>query len=90
MANNLNINKVVYGQTILLDLTEDTVTSENLAMGIIAHDKSGARIVGTMSGGTNPILFSTQVNENNNYDYRIMTSIFNLSDSYFIAEAGEV
>ena len=43
-----NINKVVYGNTTLIDLTTDTLTSANqLASGIVAHDRSGATITGT-------------------------------------------
>lgn len=44
---NKNINKVVYGTTVLVDLTEDTVTAGSLAQGYTAHDKSGALITGT-------------------------------------------
>lgn len=42
------VNKVEYAGKVLLDLTEDTVTQENLLAGAIAHDRSGRRIVGTM------------------------------------------
>lgn len=47
------VNKVEYAGKVLLDLTEDTVTEENLLAGVTAHDSSGQRIVGTMetSGG---------------------------------------
>lgn len=47
------VNKVEYAGKVLLDLTEDTVTEENLLAGATAHDSSGQRIVGTMtqSGG---------------------------------------
>ena len=41
------INKVIYGGNTLIDLTGDTVTPEQLAKGITAHDKSGAVITGT-------------------------------------------
>ena len=41
------INKVVYGGDVLIDLTGDTVTAEQLAKGATAHDKSGAKITGT-------------------------------------------
>ena len=41
------INKVVYGQTVLLDLTSDTVTAEHLDSGYTAHDANGAVITGT-------------------------------------------
>ena len=45
------INKVVYSGNTLIDLTQDTVTPETLAEGATAHNASGERIVGTMSGG---------------------------------------
>lgn len=41
------INKVIYGGNTLIDLTGDTVTADQLAKGITAHDKSGAVITGT-------------------------------------------
>lgn len=41
------INKVVYGNNTLIDLTADTVDAEHLAQGYTAHDKSGATITGT-------------------------------------------
>lgn len=45
------INKVVYGTTILVDLTNDTVTADTLAEGYTAHDKQGNVIIGTMVSG---------------------------------------
>lgn len=42
------VNKVIYGTTVLVDLTEDTVTSENLLVGATAHDSSGQQIIGTL------------------------------------------
>lgn len=44
------VNKVVYGDTTLIDLTADTVTADKLSQGYTAHDKSGALITGTMTG----------------------------------------
>ena len=44
---NENINKVVYGTTTLIDLTNDTVTSEQLYKGSTAHSASGEQITGT-------------------------------------------
>lgn len=41
------INKVIFGGDVLIDLTGDTVTPEQLAKGATAHDKSGAPITGT-------------------------------------------
>ncbi len=48
------VNKIEYAGKVLLDLTEDTVTEDQLLEGATAHDSSGQRIVGTMkqsSGG---------------------------------------
>lgn len=44
---NLNKNKVIYGEDVLIDLTGDSVTPADLAKGVTAHDKSGAQITGT-------------------------------------------
>ena len=41
------VNKVIYGETTLLDLTSDTVTAANLCNGVTAHDKAGEKITGT-------------------------------------------
>ena len=43
-----NVNKVVYGGKVLIDLTEDTVSPDTLLTGTTAHDRSGASIIGTM------------------------------------------
>lgn len=42
----MGVNKVVFGNQILVDLTTDTVTPENLLKGITAYDKTGSLIVG--------------------------------------------
>ena len=47
----MGVNKVVVAGTTKLDLTEDTVTSDKLASGVTAHDKSGESIVGTIEEG---------------------------------------
>ena len=49
MANN----KVIYGNTVLIDLTADTVTADKLASGITAHDKAGEKITGTNTNDAN-------------------------------------
>ncbi|MBP5596196.1 MAG: hypothetical protein J6Y02_12495 [Pseudobutyrivibrio sp.] len=41
------INKVVFGNQTLIDLTADTITPADLANGVTAHDASGAAITGT-------------------------------------------
>lgn len=41
------INKVVFGNQTLIDLTSDTITASDLASGVTAHDASGASITGS-------------------------------------------
>lgn len=45
------VNKVVFGDRTLIDLTSDTVTADKLAKGVTAHDKTGVQITGTMESG---------------------------------------
>ena len=52
MANNEHVNKVVYGNQTLIDLSSDTVTPQGLQAGLTAHDASGALITGTNEGGS--------------------------------------
>ncbi len=40
-------NKVVYGDTVLIDLTADTVTADKILATYTAHDASGAIVTGT-------------------------------------------
>ena len=42
------VNKVEYAGKVLFDLTEDTVTEDQLLEGTVAHDKTGAKIVGAL------------------------------------------
>ena len=44
---NTYINKLIVGEEVKFDLTQDDITPDKLAKGIKAHDKSGAPIVGT-------------------------------------------
>ena len=41
------VSKVVYGATVLVDLTEDTVTADKLMAGYTAHDAAGNAVTGT-------------------------------------------
>ena len=43
------VNKVALANgTVLIDLTSDTVTAGSVLAGVTAHDKSGAKITGTL------------------------------------------
>ena len=41
------INKIVYGNETLINLTGDTVTPDKVLVGVTAHDKAGEIITGT-------------------------------------------
>lgn len=43
----MGISKVVYGSTVLIDLTSDTVSPESLSLGVTAHKSDGEQITGT-------------------------------------------
>lgn len=44
------VNKVIYGDQVLIDLADSTVTPETLAAGVIAYNAAGERILGTNTG----------------------------------------
>lgn len=47
MADNQHVNKVVYGNTVLIDLTTDTVTADKILTSYTAHDATGNTVTGT-------------------------------------------
>lgn len=47
MANNQNVNKVVYGNQTLIDITDTTAEENTVADGEVFYKASGARSVGT-------------------------------------------
>ena len=47
-APGKNVNKVVFNNEVLVDLTGDTVTAGSLKKGVTAHDKTGEIITGTL------------------------------------------
>lgn len=42
------VNKVIYGSQTLIDLTGDTVTENDVALGKVFHKKDGSRAVGNL------------------------------------------
>ena len=46
------VNKVVYGSRILIDLTQDNITSDKMMKGTFAHDASGTQIEGSIEIAT--------------------------------------
>lgn len=43
----MGVNKVIYGTTVLVDLTSDSVTPDTLVAGETAHGKDGSKVTGT-------------------------------------------
>lgn len=48
---NGNINKVIYNNQVLIDLTADTATAEDVAQGKTFHLADGSQATGTSQGG---------------------------------------
>lgn len=48
MANNPYVNKVVYGDDTLIDLTDDTITPSDVLKGVTFHDRSGTPQEGSL------------------------------------------
>ena len=44
-----SVNKVVYGNTTLIDLTSDSVSAEYVKSGVTFHKKDGSSATGTAS-----------------------------------------
>lgn len=51
MTTNSPYSKATYGNTTLIDLSNDTVTAEDVALGKTAHDAYGNEITGTGAAG---------------------------------------
>ena len=49
MANNQYINKVEFGNNVLIDLSSDTVTASTILSGYTAHAANGATITGNIA-----------------------------------------
>lgn len=81
------INKVVYSGQTLIDLTEDTVDSEHLLEGYVAHDASGEEIVGTFfNRQLTPITYDYEPGYINNGTWTYQNSVNNHSDVYIVQE----
>ena len=64
------VNKVVYGATVLVDLTEDTVSASDLAEGITAHSANGELVTGNLKENnlhSNSTTVGKYITASNNY-----------------------
>ena len=60
LIDNAYVSKVVYCDTVLIDLTSDTVNEAKLLKGVTAHDSTGRQIVGMVEPGYVKPSFSVQ------------------------------
>lgn len=58
--SNQYVNKVVYGNQTLIDLTGDNVSASDVAQGVAFHLPSGQRAVGTNTGGNGIASITTE------------------------------
>lgn len=80
-------NKVVYFGQTLIDLTEDTVDSEHLLEGYVAHNASGEEIVGTFfNRQLTPIAYDYEPGYINQATWTYQNSVNNHSDVYLVQE----
>ena len=67
MANNPYVNKVVYGNNTLIDLTDATATADKILQGYTAYGADGQKLTGTATGGGDITVESLSVTQNGTY-----------------------
>lgn len=53
MANNPYVNKVVYGNQTLIDISDTTATADKILQGYTAYGADGSKLTGTIVDGNN-------------------------------------
>ena len=82
------VNKVIYntenGAEVLIDLTNDSVTPETLAKGVVAHDASGERITGLLQTIAEDPFFAKAIKVNSIEEMTDTTKIYAYSGTIWI------
>ena len=63
--------KVIFGGETLIDLTDSTVTASDLRDGVIAYDKTGGKITGSLDSDVTVTNFSGTVTLISGDDYKL-------------------
>lgn len=85
MANNQYVNKVIFGNDTILDISEDTVVSSALLSGYTAHAGSGASISGSILTKTSSDLTASGLTVTVPSGYYGTTATKTLTDNNLIA-----
>lgn len=56
----MGVNKVKYGENVVLDISSDTVTADKLLQGYTAHDNTGTLITGTATQGGSVVVLQDE------------------------------
>ena len=62
MAENENVNKVIYGDETVMDITDTTATAGDVASGAVFYAADGSRAVGTLAEATDTTLGLVKTN----------------------------
>lgn len=81
MANE-KVNKVVYGNNTLIDLTSDTATEDKVLQGYTFHKADGTQATGTASGGSSK---NTQVHQSTT---RVASTTYTSANSLTCSKTG--
>lgn len=68
------VNKVIYGNTVIIDITDSTIKSSDLRDGVTAYDKSGTKIIGSLDADVTVTDFTGTVTLISGDDYRLNIS----------------
>ena len=95
MATNPYVNKVIYNNNTLIDLSSDTVTAASLESGVTAHGASGVSITGTLvkaipididsDAGMSAVLIAANVGKC--YRFTGTTGTYKNGDLYIVEES---
>lgn len=85
MADNPYVNKVVYGDQTIVDLTDATATASDIAQGATAYGASGELLTGTASGGGRCTWYGTSNTAAATAEKAVTCANFTLVEGAFIA-----
>ena len=80
----MGVNKVKYGENVVLDISSDTVTADKLLQGYTAHDNTGTLITGTATGGGTEAISVVDTEDTHGGTIRTITAL-DISDTTAVA-----